>query len=138
MPCFPVTIQWVGVDFRYPMLDYQGVDFKSQYDLEMEYGIRSKETGHPNLDFIPKDLLVDGSDVTEIVVKYYNNKKTRNQIIEEKIIEAKRTGKKVLISKIVALEEDTPLRNDGEGDVVDCCIYAYPDGTTKMEYYHNY
>lgn len=51
---------------------------------------------------------------------------------------AKETGEPVLISKIVVSEEDSPLRDDGEGDMVDICQMAMPDGTIKEMYFHNY
>ncbi len=55
-----------------------------------------------------------------------------------KFIEAKETGKPVLISKIVVSEEDSPLADDGEDDMVDICKMAMPDGTIKEMYFHNY
>lgn len=65
-------------------------------------------------------------------------KREREAARAAKFIEAKATGKPVMLSSYVAPEHDTPLRNDGEGDMVTCCEMAMPDGTVKMEYHHNY
>lgn len=60
------------------------------------------------------------------------------KVLQDAFEEAKTTGKPVLISKVVVPEEQSPLARDGEGDMVDVCKYAMPDGTIKNEYYHNY
>lgn len=51
---------------------------------------------------------------------------------------AKETGQPVLISKIVVDEKDSPLWKDGEGDLVDICKLAMPDGTIQEKCFHNY
>lgn len=61
-----------------------------------------------------------------------------NEELNKKFEEAKSTGKPVLISKYVVAEQDSPLAADGEGDMVDICKYAMPDGTTEEKYFHNY
>lgn len=70
-----------------------------------------------------------------IVDALLKNKQDKKQ---RPFIEARETGKPVLISKICLPEEETPLAKDGEGDVVDVLTYAMPDGSTKTEYVHNY
>lgn len=65
-------------------------------------------------------------------------KNEKEQALQAKFEEARKTGNPVVINKIVLHESDTPLKNDGEGDMVDCVTLAMPDGTTKIEYYHNY
>lgn len=55
-----------------------------------------------------------------------------------KFAEAKATGQPVQLSFYTAPEHETPLKNDGEGDIVTCCEMAMPDGSIQWEYHHNY
>lgn len=68
----------------------------------------------------------------------FEKKQEADQFIQQAFATAKETGLPVLLSKVVVAEEDSPLANDGEGDMVDICTMAMPDGTTDIQCFHNY
>lgn len=117
---------------------FDGVDFKTEYQFKKAHGMQCLMSGSDDYDFIPAEFRKDGMDVTEFVVKHLSSFKSKEQILQEKFALAKETNKPVLISKHVVPEEHTPLAKDEEGDMVDVCIYAMPDGTTETTYTHNY
>ena len=132
-----VTVCLVGCDFVHESLSFEGLDFNTHYGIEQKYGMRDLN-GNNRLDFIPKDFLIEGTDVTKFVAEKMNNFQTKEQKLEKHIDEAVKTGQPVLISKYVTHESDTPLRNDGEDDMVDVLTYAMPNGKIETKYVHNY
>lgn len=75
----------------------------------------------------------------EIIQKEADKIKEKNaNELNAKFQLAKEKNEPVIILKTVAHESDTPLKNDGEDDIVDIVTYAMPDGKTITKYFHNY
>lgn len=131
-----VYIQHLGCDFVYPALKFDGVPINLTYYVEEMAGIMGVGA-HADLSFIPDNLKTEGTDVTKFVADML----TAARLPKEEnpaFAKARATGVKVLINKMVLPEYETPLRGDGEGDMVDVLTYAMPDGTTETKYVHNY
>lgn len=79
------------------------------------------------------------NEALTIIIEKRNEKKQKEEHeLELKFAQARETGERVEVNRIALHEEDTPLRDDGEGDIVICVEYANPDGTVSTEYHHTY
>jgi len=125
-----------GDDNKYP----GQMDSHIPYNLATEINGKLSVPGYSHVyediyfiskeDFDSAKLIIDTKNDTE--------KKESDGVISAAFKIAKETSKPVLLSKFVVAEEDSPLAADGEGDMVDVCTFAMPDGTTEQKYFHNY
>lgn len=97
----------------------------------------------PGYKYVYEDLYcipVEDYNVAKAIIDAgVNTKKEQSdKTLQEAFEKARTTGEPVLISKIVVPEEKSPLAADGEGDMVDICKFAMPDGTNQEKCFHNY
>lgn len=120
----------------------------SMHGVELEYEIQRRIIDSIKVELENKDFDSDGeggyefqttmSEIREMQEIEKDRVSKNEQQLNKKFEEASRTGKPVVISKRCVPESQSPLRGDGENDMVDIVTLAMPDGTTKEECTHNY
>jgi hypothetical protein len=120
--------------------------YPGQMDAHIDVSYATKIDGKwtaPGYEYIYEDLYcipVEDYNTAKAVIDAETNakKEAADKSLQDAFERARTTGEPVLISKIVVPEEESPLKNDGEGDMVDICKFAMPDGSIQEKCFHNY